>query len=160
MKEYLAWAQEPANGLRVIKEVNGAVLDAQYRPDKSVEESQKDLSAIVQRHIVLRIGMRSGEDLLRVGATTQAAVQKNLYYYSYLFQNDIYIEDGSKKQPCTLFHFENSVGKGSERTFHLIFETSSSDQENFSLVVDSDRLSSLPIRFKIRNKDIPQVSQL
>jgi hypothetical protein len=166
--EYISWVQNSDNGLHVTKEVNRITFDVQFLPSdfialqravQNIGPPAKDGSPLKQ--LTLKIGVADGGDILNYDVSNQSEQQQRLYYFSYLFQEDIYLERAGNKMPCVLNHFEKSMDSKNYRTFHLMFEDSNDDlSDEFDLVIESDRLSSLPIRFKIRIDNIPQVSGL
>lgn len=161
--EFESWIKIPGNGLRVVKKMNGVEFDVQFRPSQltSLENIDSDADTFNIKQFTLKIGFPNGEDILKYGVSNQVELQQNLYYYSFLFQDDIYLEKNGKRFPCGLSHFEKSVDSKNYRIFHLVFDTYGDILEgNFDLVVDSDRLGSLPVHFPIDLNDIPQVAGL
>jgi hypothetical protein len=160
-REFLLWSQDPKNGLRVVKEISGLNLDVQYMPNEYLAIAQwrasSDTSCV--KHITVKIGLRGREDLIHANATNHIEVQQSNYYYSFLFQNDLSLEVGRVVIPCALYHFEKSSDSKNNRTFHLMFDDPSNAKE-FTLVINSERLSPLPIRIKLGNSHTPKVSGL
>jgi hypothetical protein len=53
---------------------------------------------------------------------------------------------------------EKSLNGKGQRTFHLVFEPISRVDDDFVISLESDFISSVPLRFKVRNSQIPIVS--
>lgn len=162
-QEYVRWVRSYDNGLHIQKEVGAFALDLQYQPSeymKLINEKngiRNGQSDSIQ-YYVLRIRLsRSNDDIINYQVQNNAEKQQRLYYFSYLFQNYIYIEDSGVRYPCTLFHFEQSDLEGA-RTFVLGFPQSKGEEP--CLVVDSPLFGSLPVKVKIHRHDIPTVKLL
>jgi hypothetical protein len=159
-QDYIRWVRDYDNGLHVRKEANVFVFDVQYQPIEYLKLSSQNNSIVSEQsdslqYYILRIGMKQGDDdIISYQVQNMSEKQQRLYYYSYLFQNNIYLEDNEVKLPCVLFHFEQSDLE-SARTFVLGFPKSFSDEP--SLVIDSRFFGSLPIKIKIDRHNIPTV---
>jgi hypothetical protein len=168
-KEFISWIQSPDNGFRILKEVNSFQLDIQYKPDLYVElergtitqASTQPSDSMKVFQFALKMAGNNGADVVRGNANSNQEFQQNLYYYSYLFQSDIYLEGNGRKFPCVLYHFEKAIDSKGNRTMHLMFDAPAElANHQFSIVIESDRLSSLPIRFNFKNTSLPQVAGL
>ena len=81
---------------------------------------------------------------------TSAEVQSRIYYYSYRFKEDIYIQQDQSKIPVDFCHFERSFDMKKGRNFMLAFAKSKVDENHpFQIVVDSEVLATGPVKFKI-----------
>jgi hypothetical protein len=149
--EFTNWISDLNNGCHVTKEVGKFVLDIQYIPDMAERKTTAG------KKVMLKIATVEGEDLLQQGVATSEDWQKANYYYSFNFQEDLFIEVDGKRVPCSLFHFEKSMTSKNQRIFHLLFDDTSAEKD-FYLVIDSPKLYSLPIRVKLRNSDLPKVA--
>lgn len=159
-QDYVRWVRNYDNGLHVQKEVGVFSFDIQYQPSdylklvnqgNSVESNQSDS----MQYYVLRIGLaHSKDDIINYQVQSISEKQQRLYYFSYLFQNSIYLEDGGVKHSCALFHFEQSDLEGA-RTFVLGFPQSQGGEP--CLIIDSPIFGSLPVKIKIYRHDIPTV---
>jgi hypothetical protein len=159
-EDYVRWVRSYDNGLHVKKAVDVFIFDLQYQPSSylqlvnrgnSVDSNPSDS----MQYYVLRIGLVQGSnDIINYQVQNTIEKQQRLYYFSYLFQNSIYLEDNGVKFPCSLFHFEQSDMDGA-RTFVLGFPKSNGEEP--SLIVDSPMFGSLPVKIKIYRHDIPTV---
>lgn len=163
--DYIRWVQDYENELHTQKVSSDFVFDLQYQPASylalisnepvtSLSEDDGDM-----QYYVLKIAMQraAGDtDIFTYNAPTGAEKQRRIYYYSYLFQNDLYLEEGGKKLPCLLFHFEQSGLTGSG-TFVLAFERSSHEDpvKESTLVIDSPQFGSFPVKLKVSKQNIP-----
>ena len=171
-QEYIQRVERYENGLHIKKEAGTYTVDVQYKPAPYVllqEETPNpgdtagfgaklaEYEAI--QYYTLTIGLQdSKEDFLRHGVSTVVEQQQKLYYYSYLFQNDLYVEENGQKLPCVLFHFERSYDLKPSRTFVLGFEQAASGQsETAELVIHSRWLQAEPIRVRIEKQNIPSI---
>lgn len=159
-QEYVRWVEDYANGLHTQKTAAGFVFDLQYLPAayQSLLNNQSRLTANEEQgmqYYTLKISLEGATgDIISYGVRDMSEKQQRLYYFSYLFQNDLYLEEVGKKRPCVLFHFEQSDLQTS-RTFVLGFETSGETTEGSSLVIDSQQFDSLPIKIKVSKQNIP-----
>lgn len=162
-QDYVRWVRSYENGLHVEKEVGAFTFDLQYQPAEYTElinggNGIKNNQSDSMQYYTLRIRLaRSNDDIINYQVQNNTEKQQRLYYFSYLFQNYIYIEDSGVRYPCTLFHFEQS-DLGGARTFVLGFPQSKGEEP--CLVVDSPLFGALPVKVKIHRHDIPTVKLL
>lgn len=159
--EYKAWIRDYDNGLHVRKTVSDFVFDLQYQPVDYLKLARDPSQAIdnTLQYYLLTIGVNNSESNLlnyEIGNLTEK--QKRIYYFSYTFQNDIFLENGNEKLPCVLYHFEQSIGTSNERTFVLAFEDQNFHDEA-RLVIQSDFFGSFPIKIKV-SKSTPTLRTL
>jgi hypothetical protein len=151
--EYLAWVTSYENGLHVKRAQNNFVFDVQYQPLDFIQLTNPSKNIDSFQYYMLKISSADGVgNIVSNGAQSPIEVQQNQYYFSYTFQQDIYLEDNGVKYPCLLFHFEQSTGRVNEKTFLLGFDNTFDSQE-VKFVIDSDHFSSLPIRIKISKRN-------
>ncbi len=159
--EYVKWVNSYDNGLHVKKDYGDFVFDVQHEPKVYHSLIRNDGSVTKKddlQYYTLKIGLKDPtQDLLLYNINDVAGKQQNLYYYSYLFQNDIFLEEDSYELPCVLFHFEqNDLLK--TRTFVLGFENPHKESvEESKLVIQSSQFGSLPIKIQISKRNIPSL---
>jgi hypothetical protein len=152
-RDYIRWVNSYDNGLHVKEEYGDFVFDLQHEPADYHSLVRNDGSTTKSddlQYYILKIGLKDpAQDLLLYNVNDLAGKQQNLYYYSYLFQNDIFLEEASEKHPCVLFHFEqNDLLK--TRTFILGFENSQNEPvEESKLIIQSPQFGSLPVKIQI-----------
>ena len=157
-QDYIQWVTDYENGLHVRKSINDFVFDLQYKPNDFVKlERNNDNVQDSLTYFTLKIGGANQQDLLQYGVTDAAAIQQNLYYYSYLFQNSIFMEYNGIKFPCVRYHFERSDSKNM-CVFNLGFEAPAfKDESQIYLEMASDKLYSLPVRLKVTLNNVPKL---
>jgi hypothetical protein len=162
-EEYVKWVKDPKNGLHTVKESGGFVFDLQFQPEDYVwlqsggqtERNVANQSDNIQ-HYLLTISLVNPElDLINNNMNDSSEKQEKLYYFSYLFQNDIQLDENGKLLPCVLFHFEKNQDLKGGRTFLLGFESSESKKREAKVVIQSEQFGSLPIRIKVNKENIP-----
>lgn len=165
----MAWVRDYKNGLHKNQLANEFVFDLQYQPAEYVlllrgqneldpvarMEALKEISSI--QHYTLTLSTTSNTDLVEFGVQTLAEKQHKEYYFSYLFQNDISLEEDGKVLPCVLYHFEKHSDKNEGRTFVLGFENNNRAATEAKVTIRSEMLSSLPIKIKVLKSDIPNL---
>jgi len=161
-KEFIEWVRDYENGLHVRKTVSDFTLDLQYQPAAYLALVNSDSSFLQDQKIdryILKVRPEGvNEDIIQYKAQSSDDIQKRIYYFSYLFQNDIYLLEGGRKIPCVLLHFEPS-DLSNDRTFVLGFEKvegGSSGGESL-FVVDSPFFNALPIKIKVSKDRIPPI---
>jgi hypothetical protein len=170
---YIAWVRSYSNGLHVSSEYNDFVFDLQYQPSEyfllqrtngnitnaNWNIEKKEIESM--KYFILSISIKNTQvDLLNYNVGSEDEKQRRSYYLSYLFQNDITLEQGGESLPCILFHFERAVNTNNTRIFVLGFENNNPALkfDEPSLTLNSDIFSSLPIKIKTNLKDIPSLA--
>jgi len=159
--EYIQWVNSYDNGLHVKKDYGDFVFDLQHEPTDYHSLVRNDGYTTKEddlQYYILKIGLKDPtQDLILHNVNDVAGKQQNLYYYSYLFQNDIFLEEASGELPCVLFHFEqNDLLK--TRTFILGFENPRTEYaEESKLIIQSPQFGSLPVKIQILKHNIPSL---
>jgi hypothetical protein len=158
---YIQWVQDYDNGLHVRKTVSEFVFDLQYQPAHYAtlvaDGAPTAITNDSMQYYVLKISLRdSSKDLLLYNVRDNTDQQRTFYYYSYLFQHDIFLEENGSRLPCVLFHFEQNDLR-IERTFILGFEhlPGKQDIKESKLVIDAGQFGSLPIKISVSKENIP-----
>ena len=101
---------------------------------------------------LLRFSLKlSGYDRKKVsrGSDDVKKVQSDIYFFSYHFGKDIFVEtESSERIPVALFHFERSYDLTSSKSFVFGFDKELVQDGQVKLVVDSDYLNTGPVKFK------------
>lgn len=167
---YLTWVKDYQNGLHKRKQVGDYIFDVQYKPlllreiQKSKLTTPFHSQAIKDRkeemlYYDLRISLEGDKtDILKYGTSDEQAYNQKLYYFSYHFQEDIYIEQGGKRFDCELFHFERSYDLTNTRTFILAFEMPRGTESPITLVIDSQILNLGPVKISFEPKQTPDLT--
>lgn len=172
-EDYVAWVESYDNKLHVTKTVGTYRFDLQHQPAEyiylqrgGVPDTKGQFRQAAVREIAnmqyytLTIGLADSKiDFLDYGAATYADKQAKLYYFSYTFPQDIYLEENNVKLQCQLFHFERSYDLKPSRTFVLGFENPFKDSATATLVIQSPWIPAETIALQVDKKDIPRLKQ-
>lgn len=165
---YVKWIRDYDHELHVKEEHDEFVFDLQYTPADYVwlqrnatttdhatyEAEKKDIEQT--QYYTLTISVKDdATDFIDYGISDIQEKQRKLYYFSYLFQDDIKLEENGEQLPCVLFHFEKPVDLKRSRTFMLGFENIHPDAKEARLVISSPQFGSLPFKIKISKDHIP-----
>lgn len=162
--EFIAWVKDYENGLHVKQEHEPYVFDLQFQPADFVRLQRNDDNTLpgdlkAMQYYTLKIGTNSQADFLSTGVSNHIEKQQKLYYFSYLFQDNIKLhEEDGEILPCVLYHFERGLNK--ESTFVLGFENPKPLSKSASLVVESEEFGSFPVKIKISKDNIPSLKTL
>jgi hypothetical protein len=162
--EYIAWVRDYDNGLHVKKSFNDFEFDVQYQTPDYLALISPSSEAHVNdslQHYILNIGVvNSSISIAEYKAENLSDKQRRLYYLSYNFQNDIFLEEEGAVLPCVLFHAEQSLSPGNTKTFLVAFKGNPSrDEGETKLIIKSDLFGSLPVKIKIL-KSSPTVRKI
>jgi len=160
--DFIDWARDYKNGLHVHSIKSQYEFDIQFMPFPYQEIlSSKRLDSIDRQSNIYKLNLTiktlDGEDFIQPAYITNHQGAQRDYYFTYQFENDIFLEFGDRKVACGLLHMERNTRSNGERFFHLIFEPDFTITNDFVLSIESELISSIPIRFKIRNSNIPTV---
>lgn len=167
--DYVKWVRNYENRIHQQKEIGDYILDLQYQPTDYVllqrtngeveKEQMEGLRAEIEniQYYILTLKIKDKDiDVIKYGANNAKEAQERLYYFSYQFQHDIYLEEDEKRLPCVLFHFERSADLQAGRTFVLGFENQNAKAN--TIVIDSKRLADMPIKINISKENIPALN--
>ena len=168
VEDYIEKVTSLENGYYKRKEVGPYKVEIQYTPveylaikkekgkptEATLTKMQTDLAKTVQLNF--RLGVKDQTtDLLEFGIRNMKEYEARMKYFSFEFQNDIYLEQEGKKIPCTMFHFERIYKLKSNRSFTIGFDEVNPN-EPFKVVIDADVLKTGP--FKIDFSERKQYS--
>lgn len=152
-RSYLDWAQDSANGMRVVSTDGKFTFTLQYQPPEMVylmryrqegvdrdlrDERIREISNL--RHYVLTLGLANGKgDFLDLAPSDQEK-QRLVYYLSYPFQEDIALRGTKGWETPVLYHFERSMDMKTSRTIVLGFEDDGSHAGGSVLRISSSYL--------------------
>jgi len=155
---YMRWVRNYENGLHVRKTYSDFVFDVQYAPSPylSLMSGGQPVVSDSLQYYILRVSLADGGNFMRYNTGNATELQQRQYYFSYLFQNDLSLEEGDARKPCVLFHFEQS-SLAKEKVFMIAFETDRVSVSNPRLVIDTPIFGSLPIKIGVSKKNIPSV---
>jgi hypothetical protein len=163
----MGWVENEDNGLRQTRKMDDMAFRLQYKPlDYLLQQESVSLSNRAQRIKELE-GMHyfnltflpnelGKGDLLKQAVGSQAEYQQALYYYSYQFNERLWLLQGQDTLPCTLFHFVRDHGLSPTLQFVLGFENKGIN-EDMQLVVHDDVFQHGLIKFSITKKQLHSI---
>jgi hypothetical protein len=169
-KDYIAWVRDYENGLHVKKSNAEFTFDLQYQPSayvwlqrhgagtEKIDTTEIATIAGTQYYILTIAVERNDVDFIDYNVKDIKEKQQKLYYFSYQFQNDIFLEENNTRLPCVLFHFERSIDLNQNCTFILGFENQNSDSKEAKLIIQSQQFGSLPVKIKVSKTNIPSLA--
>lgn len=174
-RSYVAWVEDPSHGLRVARDAGGYRIEALYTPPEYVVLRERRLAPPTAaqlaarktelgnlQYVTLRIGARSGQDVLVAGAGSNEEYFARLDYALAAMQSDLHLRDGDgNTSACVLYHFERTYGIAPHATFVLGFEPgrTGSDADR-TLVLDDRVLGFGRVELPIRGRDLRRVPRL
>jgi len=169
-KEYINWVRDYDNELHVQKKSGDFVFDLQYQPEAYVllqrnpaltkdgyNDAVKEIEGLQYYILTVSLADKS-RDIVQYDVADEAELQRKLYYFSYLFQNDIQLNDNGTMLPCVLYHFERSVDVKTGRTFVLAFEAPKTPSTEATLNITAEPFGSLPVKIRVSKDNIPSLN--
>lgn len=157
-KEYRKWSEASANGLHYTRHIDGINLDVRYLTTEFrwLQAKKPELFEMWMRenrnthHFILKINWQSFPNKI--------TSRELNYYLSYNLQNDIYLQssDGSKI-PCMVAHLENPQISSHDKIVHLAFDSNSLTLPEFTFVIESEVISSVPIKMHFDLSKLPDL---
>lgn len=169
--EYIAWVDDRSNGMIQEREENGLLIEVKYKPvdymilqvmggeytNKAEYDSLKKkfegfsyynmrLSSKEQKTSFIKAVSNNDEDVFRL---------KEYFYFH--FNDNIYLEVGDKRIPCSLYHFEDTYELSKYETVVLGFKDEDAKDIERRLVIDSDVLRTGIIKFTFSNKVLNKI---
>ena len=162
-EDYVKWVRDYDHGLHSKVVIDPYVFDLQYLPPeyKWIQESHSGGEKFKStqnsfQYYILRISFKDPSiDFIKGVSEDKKVWERRAYYFSYNFQDEIYLEQDGQRYPCVMFHFENAFDLRPERNFVLGFDAALSDQS--TLLIDSPAFGDGLVKISISKKDIPTV---
>ena len=168
--EFMEWVKHPENGLHRTKTLSPYEFDAQLKPiayialqekGSGLKKSEFDQLAEAEKDIVyidLQVGLEGSEmDMLQYKSEGLVDYKERLYYYSFRFEHDLYLEQNGQKIPCSMYHFERSFSLKGSRRFLLGFEVKDHTHP-VTLVINSEVLGLGVVKIKFDNtQELPAI---
>jgi hypothetical protein len=147
--------------LHVKKESEAFLFDLQFQPEEYLQlirpENNPGNKGNMQYYLLnISVLENSAVSIVDYNVRSQEEIQKRNYYFSYLFQNDIELEESGKRHPCILYHFERPADSKNNRTFVLGFDNTLKSEE-VRLIINSPYFGSLPVKIEISKENIPSL---
>jgi hypothetical protein len=160
--EYVEWVEDVQNGWRVIETRGQLGFDIQCQPEDYLRLKTNGETKFIPDSLQMaffEVSIRSasmGEDWLTTGYSGYE-IQQRIYYFAYLFEQDIFLDVNGERTPCRVFHFERAASPGVAHKFLIGFQTALESRKTHTLVMETDFLSTLPLRFRFSPKPKPRL---
>jgi hypothetical protein len=165
---YAHWVEDYSNGMRTKQALDDLIVDLQYQPSEYVYmqrhghfekegfSKEKNELGLIQ-YYTLTLQMNDRADLISSRSQSSGDKQRMLYYFSYLFQQDIQLKQNDRLLPCVLYHFERNSDLQNTHSFVLGFENTDDIQSSLesSVIVNSPLLNELPVTLKVTKPIVP-----
>lgn len=172
VKDYLAWVNNPENGLKVSKEIKEYKIELFYKPVEYIAINEQktteiDTALFFQRikeikdfqYYTLKIESLKGTEMMRTNISSEHEYSQRLQYFSDLVQYDLLLEENNDTLTCQLFHFERNYGVAPYNNIVLGFPKPT--QENAKTLVFNDQLLGIgKIKLKIEKENIDNIPNI
>ncbi|MEQ6118626.1 hypothetical protein [Reichenbachiella sp. MALMAid0571] len=163
-----AVVEEIGGDFRMMKNVNEYTFDLQLQPanyliEKRIGTKNNSLpidSIKMEYEGLLRFTLnlsRTDQTDLINDQKDVVEQQKSIYYFSYRFNKDIYLETAQDKIPVALYHFERSYDLKNNRSFVFAFDSEAIVGDKVRLVIDSDELNTGPVKFRFDLNELNKI---
>lgn len=172
VKDYLAWVNNPENGLKVSKEIKDYKIELFYKPAEYIAINEQktteiDTALFYQRikeikdfqYYTLKIESLKGTEMMRTNISSEHEYSQRLQYFSDLVQYDLSLEENNDTLSCQLFHFERNYGVAPYNNIVLGFPKPT--QENAKTLVFNDQILGIgKIKLKIEKENIDNIPNI
>jgi len=167
--EYIQWIEDENNGMLKSKQMGDFLLEAKYRPinyEKALLTSRgtpvtEEMTEDDFYYFTLKVSLENGSgDLTEWNAKDMTEVQRNIYYLSFLMQNDISLVDGNDTLKCVHYVYERSFDLGNFKIFNIGFDPVNWSTETKSLIINSKYFGTVPVKFKFKKSDFENLPNL
>lgn len=156
--DYMSWVRDYRSGMHVRHVQNDLTFDVQFQPSEymwmqrngdfnadAFDSQRSDLDGM--QYFTLNIYSDDGKTdmITRRAAGDKDREKELLYYFSYRFQNDISVSDGTRQVPCTIFHYEQHGTK----SFVLGFKKVATAIDGVTLIISSPLVDMDPVKIKV-----------
>jgi len=172
VKDYLAWVNNPENGLKVSKEIKDYKIELFYKPAEYIAINEQktteiDTTLFYQRikeikdfqYYTLKIESLKGTEMMRTNIASEHEYSQRLQYFSDLVQYDLSLEENNDTLTCQLFHFERNYGVAPYNNIVLGFPKPT--QESTKTLVFNDQILGIgKIKLKIEKENIDNIPNI
>jgi hypothetical protein len=159
------WFQDTKNGYRVVKNSNQYTFDLQLRPilyEKALSiinnynNDEEILNDDLSYYFTLKIKHHSGSDISTINTQNQMdKIEKNLYYLSYIMEDDVFLVQGNDTIKPLYFIYEKPYNLSKYSTFNFCFTLENiKEKSDIVFVIDGGFFNTLPVKFKFSKEDI------
>ena len=166
--EYIAWVQDPGNGLKESVMSDDYLFDLQYKPAAYIaimeqrttpinkEQFEDAIDQLGTLHYFdLKIRRLDGQDFLGKGSITDIEYNERFDYMVGMMQGDFALLTGSDTTTCSMYHYEATGGVGSYHTFLLAFESIKQDSLTDIILLYDDKLFGTgPVVFLVKKESL------
>jgi hypothetical protein len=177
IKEYMAYIDDPSNGLLKTEEIGDFKISVQYRPVEyisviEVRDADDDLSPAEfskamkenenMQFFLLRIaGTLKKEDALLSGLSREEEYYERLSHLIGGIEKNVLLVDGVDTLPCMMHHYERNYKLSDFHNITLIFEKKKDKQaHDKTLIYDDVMLGIGKIKINITRESINSIPEL
>jgi hypothetical protein len=171
--DYVRWVQDPANGLRVNKQIGDIEYSLQYKPlDFVILQSNgkvftKSQAAILKKdfegmeYFTFRLRSLSQNNALEETSDSPGDENGRLGHFINNVQDDFTLVAGSDTIPCSLCQYERDYGITPYQTFSIGFnKQANSYKGNFTLIYSDQVMGTGPVSITIDASAIENIPHL
>jgi len=176
--DYIKWLKDPANGLDVSKKMGNIIYTIQYEtPEFIVANLKKDpilKSSVLKTEAVNYQGMeyyilqlknaKSNTDVLTLSLESKDEYYTRESYFSFDFQNDIYLVRGDDTVPCAMFNYIPNYGISPHIDFLVAFVNkktgSNSATVDRTIVIEDKIFNNGIIKLLVKKEDINKIPSI
>jgi hypothetical protein len=173
--EYVKWVQNPDNGLNVSKQIKDVKFTVQYQPaNYLVANKERDpylkatvLNSEVGKYTDLEYydirlaSAKTNQDVLTLDLQNQQDYYSREKYYSFGFENDIYMISNNDTIPCALFNYVPNYGIAPYTDFMIAFTKSKNESKkamyDHTIVIEDKIFGNGILKFEIKKSDINKI---
>ncbi|MBA3971200.1 MAG: hypothetical protein H0X46_03500 [Bacteroidetes bacterium] len=170
-KEYVSYIEDESNGLKVSKNIGDIHYSIQYKTTDYIIVKEKKNSIDKQNRQEKLDGMQyytvsyslvgSNQDIMRKDLGGDGEYYERVNYFSFGFQNDIYLVEGNDTLECKLYNYVRSFGLSPRADFVIAFDKKQKKEIEDKLVVLEDKVfGGGIIKLKITKKNIESLPEL
>lgn len=166
--EYIAWVQDPGNGLKESVMSGDYFFDLQYKPVAYIaimeqrttpinkEQFEDAIDQLGTLHYFdLKIRRPDGQDFLGKGSISEAEYNERFDYMVGMMQGDFILLTASDTMACCMYHYEATGGVGAYHTFLLAFENNRQGTDaDITLLYDDQLFGTGPVVFLIKKESL------
>jgi hypothetical protein len=176
--DYIKWVKDPANGLDVSKKIGDVIYSIQYEPAEYIVANMKKdtlLNSTVMRkeisnyqgmeyYIIQLKNAKSNTDILTLDLASKEEYYSREGYFSFDFQNDIYLVKGEETIPCTMFNYVPTYGISPHIDFLVAFvdkkDESNNASEDRTIVIEDKIFNNGTIKLQVKKENINKIPAL
>lgn len=141
-------------------------LMARQVKEKSMNETDlqdfiEDAESMAYFDLRLSVNSGNGQHIENYRVSSKFEQDQRIQYLAFSMKHDLYLQQGEKRIPCELYHFERNYSITPHRTFVLGFPRKDIDPtEPITFVFDSAYLQTGPLKIQYTAQDIFDSTQI